>query len=250
MRDTAAFQTWKIARDQIIRDRALLDMIRVDIVLKDFLCPITGKLPLYPVRRNNGSDMEQTFDYEPLLEYVQEHPGTGYYRGEPAFQLVEYEVEGKMIKDIEGLEFDTPHLNTMIERLGKINTKLSEITATARHQFIQFNKQIRDQMLKVREKTTGTFAKKRTDDMIDQHEQDKKLKDESSICEQDTKGEKETPESFSYYNPQSLDTLKSYETPCACLLYVRNKFNLNPGKRSITFVKTYNLSTKYLSIRK
>lgn len=244
MEETEAFRQWKLVRDQTIKDRALSAMIKTDEVLKDFLCPISGEFPLIPIRRKNDSNTEATFDLESLKQYATDHPGSGYYRGEPAF-----EIEDGVVK---GVEIDYPHLNTIICRLGKINERLKLLTFAAKRAFIEYNKRMIEERTIISEKVKKSYTKETIPETptetIPETPPEKEMERKGSVEDGEDlmfqlSGIEQDQKEKTYYSPHDSSLMKQYVYDSwECTLAVKKKLRINPHKRTFTFVKTHSLS--------
>jgi hypothetical protein len=72
IKDTDFYHNWKATRNRMLKKEHLNDYLMQDNQLKYFVCNLSGKLPIIPVKIK-GTDM--VFDFEELERWNHENPG-------------------------------------------------------------------------------------------------------------------------------------------------------------------------------
>ena len=94
------------ARDiGLITNKSVMEFLHTDDILRHLLCPISNKIPLAPAKSVDGI----TYDFDVIEAFLRDNP----YTAAPGSQHVRH------IRDVK---FDFAHINTILERLKKLNS--------------------------------------------------------------------------------------------------------------------------------
>lgn len=127
------FIQWDQKRTRTLANKKIASFILNDEIIKHFVCPITGKLPVIPVREkligDNSISNGVTFDDAAIRKWIKDNPG----KNPP-------HCSGPL--DPDQLEFDFPYVATVLARIeGLIQTfVLNEPLAKVVNRITEFMK--------------------------------------------------------------------------------------------------------------
>lgn len=107
------YLAWRARRKELMTNKAVVDFLRLDTILRHLLCPLTGEIPLLPAKTGRGV----TYDYHAATQWVKDNPG-------------QFLPGLDKLVDEEDFCFDYAHINSVIERLYNLKTVLSNESET------------------------------------------------------------------------------------------------------------------------
>jgi len=102
IQNSPGYQSWKKLHLETLKNKIVSEFVKKDRVLKYFLCPISGELPLVPVKLR-GTQL--VFDFKSIREWTAHNYGKAY----PGTNIVP--------DRLSNFVFDNAHVLTILDRL-------------------------------------------------------------------------------------------------------------------------------------